>query len=57
MRVMCETPEPYDINARNHHIKEDGDNDAWVWKVGKHMTTDNPVRRMGDSLNDGEGFS
>ena len=57
VRVNCETPGPYKINARNHHMKEDGDNDAWVWKVGKHITTDDPVRRMGDSLNDGQGFS
>jgi hypothetical protein len=57
VRVKCETPGPYNINVRNFHLKEDGDNDAWVWKVGKHITTDEPVRRMGDSLRDGEGFS
>lgn len=57
VRVKCETPGPYNINVHNFHLKEDGDNDAWVWKVGKQISTDNPVRRMGDSLKDDEGFS
>ena len=45
------------MNARNYHEHEDGDNDAWVWRVGAPISNDNPVRRMGDSLDDGEGFS
>ncbi len=57
VRIFTETPGPYKVNVRNHHVKEDGDNDAWVWMVGKHLSTGQPVRRMGDSLKDGEGFS
>jgi hypothetical protein len=57
IRVLVEHPGIYRMNARNHHIKEDGDNDSWSWKVGQEITDWNPVRRMGDSLKDGEGFT
>ena len=57
LRLRAARPGIYLVNARNHHIKEDGDNDAWVFKVGAGISMENPVRRMGDSLKDGPGFS
>lgn len=57
VRVHVENPGLYRIDARNIHEKEDGDNDAWIWRVGAPITDWAPVQRMGDSLRDGEGFS
>ncbi len=57
VRVLVSNPGIYHVNARNIHEKEDGDNDAWVWKAGKPITDWNPVRRMGDSLKDSKGFT
>ncbi len=57
VRVLISHPGFYRVNARNYHVKEDGDNDAWVWIVGQEISDWNPVRRMGDSLNDGKGFT
>ena len=57
MRVLVDTPGLYRINARNIHEHEDGDNDAWIWRVGAPIRDWAPVQRMGDSLRDGPGFS
>jgi len=55
--VWINQPGNYAIDLRNIHAQEDGDNDAWVFKVGAGISMENPVRRMGDSLKDGPGFS
>lgn len=57
VRVDVTHPGEYRVDARNIHEKEDGDNDAWVWVVGRPISDWDPVRRMGDSLKDGEGFT
>jgi hypothetical protein len=57
IRILVNHPGVYKMNARNYHVKEDGDNDSWSWKVGQEISDWNPVRRMGDSLKDGEGFT
>jgi|GEM_PF-3334903 len=59
LRLNITEPGLYAVNARNHHEHEDGDNDAWVTKVGfqpdRHK--DNVISRMGDSFHDGKGFT
>lgn len=57
LRVNIKNPGRCNVDARNIHEKEDGDNDAWIWQVGRGITDWDPVRRMGDSLKDGEGFT
>ena len=61
IRVFAGEAGEYLVNARNYHEQEDGDNDAWVTLVDfrpYHIDAfDTRVRRMGDSLRDGVGFS
>lgn len=54
-RVHITQPGSYRFNARNHHVERDGDNDAWFSVIGREITEENPVKRIGDSLRDGEG--
>jgi hypothetical protein len=59
--VMVKQPGRYAVNVVNHHELEDGDNDAWVNIIGfrpyNKDAWDSQVRRMGDSFDDGEGFT
>jgi hypothetical protein len=57
VRVRADEPGVYRIDVRNHHRREDGDNDLWFGAPGVRGTRENPIRRMGDSLRDGPGFS
>ena len=59
LRVDIQHPGRYAINARNIHEHEDGDNDAWVTKVGfvPDPSKKEAISRMGDSHDDGTGFT
>lgn len=57
LRVWITNPGEYRVDARNYHQLEDGDNDAWVSKIGFNPTPKNPIKRMGDSKKDCDCFS
>jgi hypothetical protein len=59
LRVDIQHPGRYAVNARNIHEHEDGDNDAWVTKVGfvPDPEKKEAISRMGDSHDDGTGFT
>jgi hypothetical protein len=56
-RIMVTNPGPYRVDARNHHWSEDGDNDAWVNRLGWSGYARMPVKRVGDSHHDGSGVT
>ncbi len=56
-RILVTNPGPYRCDARNHHWSEDGDNDAWVNRLGWSGYSRMPVKRVGDSHHDGSGVT
>lgn len=56
-RILVTNPGPYRVDARNHHWHEDGDNDAWVNRLGWSGYSRMPVKRVGDSHHDGSGVT
>jgi len=57
VRLLVDKPGAYLMDVRNHHVEKDGDNDAWVGRVGIRATGDKPIVRLGDGLKDGTGFT
>ncbi len=59
LRLSITNPGVYSVDVRNHHEREDGDNDAWVSKVGfqPDRHAGKVISRMGDSFHDGEGLT
>ena len=57
LRFQVETPGTYRLDVRNHHLKEDGDNDTWVAWMGQRATRQKPIVRLGDGHKDGTGFT
>lgn len=56
LRLRVQEPGDYLVNLRNYHRRADGDNDAWIGVVEPGFPR-RPVKRVGDSLRDGAGFS
>ena len=57
LRFQVERPGVYRLDVRNHHLREDGDNDTWVAWMGQRATRQKPIVRLGDSHRDGPGFT
>lgn len=57
VRLDVEEAGTYRLDVRNHHLREDGDNDAWIARLHQRGRRDAPIVRIGDSLRDGPGFS
>ncbi len=57
VRLDVEEAGTYRLDVRNHHLRQDGDNDAWIARLHQRGRRDAPIVRIGDSLRDGPGFS
>jgi len=57
LRFVIENPGTYIVDLRNLHKMEDGDNDVWFARLGQSFGLDSPIKRMGDNLKDGKGFT
>jgi hypothetical protein len=59
LRVFLSKQGYYHIDVRNIHHKEDGDNDAWIAKVGfkPNRKRGTKIQRIGDSHKDGKEFT
>ena len=56
VRLTVPADGDYTVDIRNHHRQADGDNDAWIGLVERGFPR-RLVKRVGDSLRDGPGFS